>query len=45
MEITGITIQRFDEDGKIAEGWTWADTLGLMRQLGMALEPDRPDES
>jgi steroid delta-isomerase-like uncharacterized protein len=32
MEITGITIQRF-EDGKIAEGWTLADTLGQMQQL------------
>jgi hypothetical protein len=44
MEITGIIIQRFD-DGNIAEGWTWSDTLGRMRQLGMALGPDRPDES
>lgn len=36
MEIAGITIQRFDEEGKIAEGWTLADTLGQMQQLGMA---------
>jgi predicted ester cyclase len=44
MEITGITIQRFEE-GKIVEGWTNADTLGQMQQLGMAPAPDRPDES
>jgi steroid delta-isomerase-like uncharacterized protein len=45
MEIMGITIQRFDEDGKIAEGWTLADTLGQMQQLGMAPGPDQPAES
>jgi steroid delta-isomerase-like uncharacterized protein len=43
MEIDGITIQRFGEDGKIAEGWTLADTLGQMQQLGMAPAPDRPE--
>ena len=40
MEIDGITIQRFDEDGKIAEGWTLADTLGQMQQLGMGPGPE-----
>ena len=44
MEIMGITVQRF-EDGKIAEGWTVADTLGQMQQLGMAPAPDQPLES
>ena len=44
MEITGITIQRFAE-GKIVEGWTIADTLGQMRQLGMGSGPDQPVES
>jgi predicted ester cyclase len=44
MEITGITIQRLDGDGKIVEGWTLADTLGQMRQLGMGPGPNRPDE-
>jgi steroid delta-isomerase-like uncharacterized protein len=44
MEIMGITIQRFEE-GKIAEGWTLADTLGQMHQLGMAPAPDQPVES
>jgi steroid delta-isomerase-like uncharacterized protein len=43
MEIDGITIQRFGEDGKIVEGWTLADTLGQMQQLGMAPAPDRPE--
>jgi predicted ester cyclase len=38
MEITGITIQRV-EDGKIVEGWTNADTLGQMHQLGMGQGP------
>jgi steroid delta-isomerase-like uncharacterized protein len=45
MEVTGITIQRFDEDGKIAEGWTLADTLGQMQQLGMAPGAEGPAES
>jgi steroid delta-isomerase-like uncharacterized protein len=44
MEIQGITIQRFDGDGKVVEGWTLADTLGQMQQLGMAPGPDRPEE-
>jgi hypothetical protein len=38
MEITGITIQRVAE-GKIVEGWTNADTLGQMQQLGMGQRP------
>lgn len=32
VEITGTTLFRMDE-GKIAEEWTCADSLGLMRQL------------
>ena len=44
MEITGITIQRLDGNGKIVEGWTLADTLGQMRQLGMGPGSNRPDE-
>src|SRR5919112_284909 len=44
MEIMGITVQRF-EDGKIAEGWTNADTLGQMQQLGMAPGAEGPAES
>ncbi len=37
MEITGITINRVS-DGKIAEAWTNADTLGMMQQLGQLPE-------
>jgi steroid delta-isomerase-like uncharacterized protein len=34
----GITIDRFDEDGKIAETWNQWDTLGLMRAIGLIPE-------
>jgi predicted ester cyclase len=44
MEITGITIQRF-EKAKIVEGWTNADILGQMQQLGMAPIPHQSGES
>src|SRR5215213_7942961 len=37
-------LQRFEE-GEIAEGWTNADTLGQMQQLGMAPGPERPAEA
>jgi hypothetical protein len=36
--VTGITFQRFDEDGKIAEDWTIFDVLGMMQQLGLVPE-------
>jgi steroid delta-isomerase-like uncharacterized protein len=38
--IGGMTIQRF-EDGRIVEGWTQQDALGLLRQLGAVPEPAR----
>jgi steroid delta-isomerase-like uncharacterized protein len=38
VTISGITIDRF-EDGKVAEGWTNWDTLGMMQQLGVVPEP------
>jgi hypothetical protein len=41
-EVTGITIQRFDDDGKIVEDWTVFDALGMMRQLGFI--PDEPEQ-
>jgi steroid delta-isomerase-like uncharacterized protein len=34
VETSGIALFRF-EDGKVAEEWVSADSLGLMRQLGM----------
>ncbi|CAL9448826.1 ester cyclase [Streptomyces sp. enrichment culture] len=36
--MTGTTVFRFDDRGRIAEGWWQYDRLGLMAQLG-ALEP------
>jgi steroid delta-isomerase-like uncharacterized protein len=45
IEITGITIQRFGDNGKIVEGWTNADMLGQMQQLGMVPAADQPVES
>ena len=38
VEITGTTLFRMD-DGKIAEEWTCADSLGLRKQLGMMQPP------
>ena len=36
--VSGITVDRI-EDGKIAEGWTSWDTLGMLQQLGLAEQP------
>lgn len=38
MTMTGITIFRI-ANGKLVEGWTDADMLGLMQQLGVAPVP------
>jgi steroid delta-isomerase-like uncharacterized protein len=38
--ITGITIQRL-RAGKIVEGWTNWDVMGLLQQLGVAPGPPR----
>jgi steroid delta-isomerase-like uncharacterized protein len=38
MTTTGIVIERLT-NGKLTEGWTSSDTLGLMRQLGAIPEP------
>jgi steroid delta-isomerase-like uncharacterized protein len=38
VEISGITIDRID-GGKVVEGWTTWDTLGMMQQLGAVPEP------
>lgn len=37
--VTGITIQRFEAGGRIVEGWTSWDLLGLLQQLGAAPQP------
>jgi steroid delta-isomerase-like uncharacterized protein len=36
--VHGISIDRFDENGKIAEAWAQWDVLTFMRQLGMLPE-------
>jgi steroid delta-isomerase-like uncharacterized protein len=33
--VTGITIQRLGPDGRIVEGWTNWDMLGMLHQLGI----------
>lgn len=38
VEITGTTLFRLDE-GRIAEEWTCANSLGLMKQLGLLSTP------
>lgn len=38
IEVTGITIERF-EDGKIVEGWTNRDAIGLLQQIGAVPAP------
>jgi len=37
--ITGITIQRIGRDGRILEGWTNWDALGMLQQLGVEPQP------
>ena len=36
MEITGMSIDRFDSDGRLAETWDQWDNLTFMQQLGLA---------
>jgi steroid delta-isomerase-like uncharacterized protein len=38
VEFTGISIDRFDSDGKIAETWDSWDNAGFMAQLGLTPE-------
>ena len=39
VEITGMSIDRFDSEGKIVETWDQWDNAGFMVQLGLAPEP------
>ncbi len=39
VEVTGMSIDRFDADGKIVETWDQWDNSGFMAQLGLAPEP------
>ena len=36
--VLGITIDRFDDDGKIAESWTQWDTMTFLRNIGVVPE-------
>jgi steroid delta-isomerase-like uncharacterized protein len=36
--VHGITIDRYDDDGKIAESWTQWDTMTFMRNIGAVPE-------
>jgi steroid delta-isomerase-like uncharacterized protein len=38
VEITGISIDRFDADGKLVETWDQWDNAGFMAQLGLTPE-------
>jgi predicted ester cyclase len=37
--VTGITITRYDSNGKSAEVWSNFDQLGMLQQLGLAPMP------
>ena len=39
IEMRGIQIDRFDENGKMVEEWPEYDLLGVMRQLGAVPTP------
>jgi len=38
VEITGLSMDRFDADGKIVETWDQWDNAGFMDQLGITPE-------
>ena len=38
VEVTGISIDRFNDDGLIAESWDQWDNAGFMTQLGVTSE-------
>ena len=39
-KVTGMTIVRF-KDGKVAEGWSVFDQLGMLQQLGVVPAPEQ----
>jgi steroid delta-isomerase-like uncharacterized protein len=45
IEITGIGIFRFSEEGKVVESWDNFDQLGMMRQLGAIPAPEQSEEA
>lgn len=38
VKITGLSMERFDSEGRIVETWDQWDNLGMMAQLGMVPE-------
>jgi steroid delta-isomerase-like uncharacterized protein len=38
VEITGLSLDRFDEDGQVVETWDQWDNVGFMSQLGISPE-------
>jgi steroid delta-isomerase-like uncharacterized protein len=38
IELAGLTIDRFDDDGRIVEAWDNWDNAGFMQQLGITPE-------
>ncbi len=40
IDITGMGIFRFSEEGRVVESWDSLDQLGMMRQLGAIPEPE-----
>jgi steroid delta-isomerase-like uncharacterized protein len=43
IEMTGITIDRFDESGKLIEEWPEYDLLGAMQQMGAIPGPQQSE--
>jgi steroid delta-isomerase-like uncharacterized protein len=43
IEMTGINIDRFDENGKLIEEWPEYDLLGAMQQMGAISEPGQEE--
>jgi steroid delta-isomerase-like uncharacterized protein len=41
IEVTGIGIFRFSEEGKVVESWDNMDQLGMMRQMGVIPDPEQ----
>lgn len=45
IELTGISIERFDEGGKLVEEWPEYNLLGVLRQIGAIPEPEQAQEA
>lgn len=45
IEVTGIGIFRFSDEGRVVESWDSFDRLGMMRQLGAIPAPEHSEET